>query len=190
MKIAENINSIKPTLLVLAAGIASRYGSLKQIDSIGPCGETIIDYSIHDAMKAGFGKIVFVINRDIEKDFKEVILSKFENLIHVEYVFQEIKNMSNGIYISSKRNKPLGTGHAILTASETIHEPFAVINADDFMVPMHTEKCLHIFHQQKMLIIKLMNMQWLVIYYSTLCRNMELYRAAFVNLIKILFYRK
>jgi len=123
---------MKPTLLVLAAGMGSRYGSLKQIDPIGPGGETIIDYSIYDAQKAGFGKVVFVIRRDIEADFREVFLSKFSDVIHVEYVFQELDKIPAGITVPPSRTKPWGTGHAILMASEIIHEPFAVINADDY----------------------------------------------------------
>jgi UTP-glucose-1-phosphate uridylyltransferase len=123
---------MKPTLLVLAAGMGSRYGGLKQIDPIGPAGETIIDYSIYDALKAGFGKVVFVIRREIETDFREVFLSKFANVIPIEYVFQELDKIPSGISIPEGRTKPWGTGHAILMASEVIHEPFAVINADDF----------------------------------------------------------
>jgi len=122
----------KPTLLVLAAGMGSRYGSLKQIDPIGPAGETIIDYSIYDALKAGFGKVVFVIRRDIETDFRDVFLSKFANIIPVEYVFQELDMVPDGIDVPPTRIKPWGTGHAILMAADLIHEPFAVINADDF----------------------------------------------------------
>lgn len=123
---------MKPTLLVLAAGIGSRYGSLKQIDPIGPGGETIIDYSIYDALKAGFGKVVFIIRRGIEEDFKEVFVKKFQNIIPVEYVFQEISKVPKGIIIPESRIKPWGTGHAIMMAADAIHEPFAVINADDY----------------------------------------------------------
>lgn len=123
---------MKPTLLVLAAGIGSRYGSLKQIDPIGPGGETIIDYSIYDALKAGFGKVVFIIRREIEEDFKEVFVKKFQNVIPVEYVFQEISKVPEGIAIPEGRIKPWGTGHAVMMAADVIHEPFAVINADDY----------------------------------------------------------
>ena len=123
---------MKPTLLILAAGIGSRYGSLKQIDPIGPAGETIIDYSIYDAINAGFGKVVFIIRREIEDDFKEVLLKKFQNFIPVEYVFQEISKVPEGITIPVGRIKPWGTGHAIMMAANAIHEPFAVINADDY----------------------------------------------------------
>jgi dTDP-glucose pyrophosphorylase len=123
---------MKPTLLVLAAGIGSRYGSLKQIDPIGPFGETIIDYSIYDALKAGFGKVVFIIRREIEEDFKEVFVKKFQNIIPVEYVFQEISRVPEGITIPAGRVKPWGTGHAVMMAADVIHEPFAVINADDY----------------------------------------------------------
>ncbi len=124
--------SIKPTLLVLAAGIGSRYGGLKQMDQVGPSGETIIDYSIYDAMKAGFGKVVFVIRRDIEKDFKEVFIDKLKDHIDVDYVFQHIDMVPKGISFSYNRNKPWGTGHAVMVAEQKINEPFAVINADDF----------------------------------------------------------
>jgi len=123
---------MNPTLLVLAAGIGSRYGSLKQIDPVGPGGETIIDYSIYDALKAGFGRVVFIIRREIEEDFKEVFVKKFENIIPVEYVFQEISNVPEGIRIPEDRIKPWGTGHAVMMATDAIHEPFAVINADDY----------------------------------------------------------
>ena len=123
---------MKPTLLVLAAGIGSRYGSLKQIDPIGPGGETIIDYSIYDALNAGFGKVVFIIRREIEEDFKEVFVKKFQKIIPVEYVFQEISRVPQGITIPEGRVKPWGTGHAVMMAAEVIHEPFAVINADDY----------------------------------------------------------
>lgn len=122
----------KPTLLVLAAGIGSRYGGLKQIDPIGPGGETIIDYSVYDALRAGFGKLVFVIRRDIEAAFREVIGSRFEKRIAVEYVFQELTALPPGFAAPPDRTKPWGTGHAVLTAASATREPFAVINADDF----------------------------------------------------------
>ena len=123
---------MKPTLLILAAGIGSRYGGLKQIDPVGPSGETIIDYSIFDALRAGFGKLVFVIRRDIEQPFKETVGSRFEKRIPVEYVFQELEKLPAGFSVPANRQKPWGTGQAILTAVEVIHEPFGVINADDF----------------------------------------------------------
>jgi hypothetical protein len=122
----------KPTLLILAAGMGSRYGGLKQIDSVGPNGETIIDYSIHDALRAGFGKIVFVIREDIEESFKEIIGARFEARIAVEYAFQELDKLPAGFSVPDGRTKPWGTTHAILMAAEVIDEPFAVINADDF----------------------------------------------------------
>lgn len=122
----------KPTLLVLAAGMGSRYGGLKQIDPIGPNGEIIIDYSIFDAIRAGFGKVVFIIRRDIEKDFKECVGNRFKGIIDVEYVFQETNKLPAGFIVPEGRKKPWGTGHAILMAKEVIKEPFAVINADDF----------------------------------------------------------
>ena len=122
----------RPTLLVLAAGMGSRYGGLKQIDPVGPAGETIIDYSIFDAMRAGFGKLVFVIRHDIEQQFREVVGSRFEKRIAVEYVFQELDKLPVGHALPAGRTKPWGTTHAILMAEEAIREPFAAINADDF----------------------------------------------------------
>lgn len=123
---------MKPTLLVMAAGMGSRYGSLKQIDPVGPSGETIIDYSIFDAIRAGFGKVVFIIRKDIENDFRDVFLTKLAGKIKVEYVFQELNMLPDGIQVPEGRVKPWGTGHAILMAKDLIHEPFAAINADDF----------------------------------------------------------
>ena len=122
----------KPALLVLAAGIGSRYGGLKQIDPVGPHGETIIDYSIYDALRAGFGKLVFVIRRDIEAAFKETIGARFERRIPVAYVFQELEHLPPGFSPPPGRKKPWGTGHAILMGAEAIAGPFGVINADDF----------------------------------------------------------
>lgn len=124
--------STTPTLLVLAAGIGSRYGGLKQMDQVGPSGETIIDYSIYDAVRAGFGKVVFVIRRDIENDFKKIFINKLKDRIEVDYVFQETNMVPKGVSFSSGRNKPWGTGHAVLVAEQKINGPFAVINADDF----------------------------------------------------------
>ncbi len=122
----------KPTLLVLAAGMGSRYGGLKQIDPVGPSGEIIIDYSIYDAIRAGFGKVVFIIRRDIEKDFKECVGDRFKGIIDVDYVYQEKEVLPAGFTMPEGRTKPWGTGHAILMAKDMIKEPFAVINADDF----------------------------------------------------------
>ena len=116
----------------MAAGIGSRYGSLKQIDPVGPSGETIIDYSIFDAIRAGFGKVVFIIRKDIENDFREVFLAKLSGRIEVDYVFQELDKMPPGISDPDGRVKPWGTGHAILMAMDKLHEPFAAVNADDF----------------------------------------------------------
>ena len=123
---------MKPTLLILAAGLGSRYGGLKQLDPIGPSGETIMDYSIYDAKRAGFGKVVFVIRRSFEEDFKKHIFSKYESFIEVDYVFQELDVLPEGITVPEGRVKPWGTGHAVLVAEPKIKEPFAVINADDF----------------------------------------------------------
>ncbi len=123
---------MKPTLLILAAGLGSRYGGLKQLDPVGPSGETIMDYSIYDAKRAGFGKVVFVIRRSFEDDFKKQILSKYEGFIQVDYVFQEMDMLPEGYSVPENRVKPWGTAHAALVAESKINEPFAVINADDF----------------------------------------------------------
>ncbi len=122
----------KPTLLVLAAGMGSRYGGLKQIDPVGPTGETIIDYSIFDALRAGFGKLVFVIRKDIEPQFREIIGTRFEKRIAVEYAYQELDKLPPGFSLPAGRTKPWGTTHAILMAAGVVKEPFAAINADDF----------------------------------------------------------
>jgi NDP-sugar pyrophosphorylase family protein len=126
------MTTVSPTLLVLAAGMGSRYGGLKQIDPVGPSGETIIDYSIFDAMRAGFGKVVFVIRKDIEEAFHETVGARFEKRIAVDYVFQSLEDIPSGFSVPEGRTKPWGTTHAILAAANAIHEPFAAINADDF----------------------------------------------------------
>lgn len=123
---------MKPTLFVLAAGMGSRYGGLKQLDPLGPNGETIMDYSIYDAMQAGFGKVVFVIRKDFEEDFRNKILSKYEGHIPVEVVFQSTDALPEGFTCPADRTKPWGTNHAVLMGKDVIKEPFAVINADDF----------------------------------------------------------
>ncbi len=123
---------MKPTLFVLAAGMGSRYGGLKQLDGLGPNGETIMDYSIFDAIRGGFGKIVFVIRKDFEEDFRKIVLSKYENHIPVEVVFQSLDNLPAGYTCPEGRVKPWGTNHAVLMGKDVIKEPFAVINADDF----------------------------------------------------------
>lgn len=123
---------MQPTLLVMAAGMGSRYGGLKQLDPVGPSGETIIDYSIYDAMRAGFGKLVFVIRKDIEGPFKETVGARFERRIPVEYVFQELEKIPAPFRVPEGRTKPWGTTQAVLMAADVIREPFAVINADDF----------------------------------------------------------
>ncbi len=123
---------MKPTLFVLAAGMGSRYGGLKQLDELGPSGETIMDYSIYDAIRGGFGKVVFVIREDFEKDFREIVLKKYENEIPVEVVFQDLHRLPEGFTCPEGRTKPWGTNHAVLMGKDVIKEPFAVINADDF----------------------------------------------------------
>ncbi len=123
---------MKPTLFVLAAGMGSRYGGLKQLDGLGPNGETIMDYSIFDAIRGGFGKLVFVIRKDFEQDFRDKVLSKYEGHIPTELVFQAIDNLPEGFTAPAERTKPWGTNHAVLMGKDVIKEPFAVINADDF----------------------------------------------------------
>jgi len=123
---------MKPTLFVLAAGMGSRYGGLKQLDGLGPNGETIMDYSIFDAIRGGFGKIVFVIRKDFEKDFRDKIISKYLDKVPVELVFQAIDDLPKGFVCPEDRTKPWGTNHAVLMGKDVIKEPFAVINADDF----------------------------------------------------------
>ena len=123
---------VTPTLLVLAAGMGSRYGGLKQLEPVGPDDETIMDYSIFDARRAGFGKIVFVIRQQFEELFKRKVGARFEKRIPVDYVFQEVGKLLPGFSVPEGRTKPWGTTHAILMAANAIHEPFGVINADDF----------------------------------------------------------
>ena len=126
---------MKPTLFVLAAGMGSRYGGLTPLDGLGPSGETIMDYSVYDAIRAGFGKIVFVIRHDFEEEFRKKVLSKYEGHIPVEVVFQELDRLPEGYHADPERTKPWGTGHAVLMAKDAIREPFAVINADDYYGP-------------------------------------------------------
>lgn len=126
---------MKPTLFILAAGMGSRYGGLKQLDSLGPSGETIMDYSVYDALRAGFGKVVFVIRHDFEQDFREKVISKYEGHVPVEVVFQDINNLPEGFTVPEGRTKPWGTNHAVLMAKDVIKEPFVVINADDYYGP-------------------------------------------------------
>ena len=123
---------MKPTLVVLAAGMGSRYGGLKQVDPVGPSGEAILDYSVFDAHRAGFGKVVFIIRKDIEQVFREQVGSKYEGLLPVEYAFQDINDLPAPYVVPEGRTKPWGTAHAIRAARNVVHEPFAAINADDF----------------------------------------------------------
>ncbi|MCK4853206.1 MAG: nucleotidyltransferase [Bacteroidales bacterium] len=123
---------MKPTLLILAAGMGSRYGGLKQMDQVGPSGEAIIDYSIYDAIRAGFEKVTFIIRKNIEKEFREVFESKLKGAIETEFIFQELEMVPEGISFSSERVKPWGTAHAVWVAKDYIREPFVVINADDY----------------------------------------------------------
>jgi len=123
---------MKPTLLVLAAGMGSRYGGLKQLDGLGPNSETIMDYSVFDAVRGGFGKVVFVIRKDFEDDFRHLVLSKYEGHVNTEVVFQSLDKLPQGFDCPADRTKPWGTNHAVLMAKDVINEPFCVINADDF----------------------------------------------------------
>lgn len=123
---------MKPTLFILAAGMGSRYGGLKQLDGLGPNGETIMDYSVYDALRAGFGKIVFVIRKDFEQEFRDKVLSKYEGHVPVEVVFQSIDKLPEGRKPNPERQKPWGTNHAVLMGKDVIKEPFGVINADDY----------------------------------------------------------
>jgi NDP-sugar pyrophosphorylase family protein len=123
---------MKPTLLILAAGMGSRYGGLKQLDAMGPSGEVVLDYSVYDAIRAGFGKVVFVIRRDFEELFRTQIGSKFEGRITVDYAFQDLNDLPEGFSVPEGRTKPWGTAHALLSAANVVNEPFLMINADDF----------------------------------------------------------
>lgn len=125
----------KPSLVILAAGLGSRYGSLKQLAAFGPHGETLLEYSVYDAMRAGFGKIVFIIRRAMAAEFTEVVVRKIEQFVPVELVFQELENIPGTAPVNPARQKPWGTGHALWSAAGQVQEPFAVINADDFYGP-------------------------------------------------------
>ncbi|MEX0987752.1 MAG: sugar phosphate nucleotidyltransferase [Bacteroidales bacterium] len=133
---------MKPTLLILAAGMGSRYGGQKQTDEFGPSGETITDYSIYDGLRAGFGKVVFVIAPGMEEEFNAQYIKRFPRELKVEYVIQDVKNVPEGFVVPDDRVKPWGTAHAVLMAKDVIREPFAVINADDF----YGRESYHIMH--------------------------------------------
>ena len=126
---------MKPTLFILAAGMGSRYGGLKQLDALGPSGETIMDYSVYDALRAGFGKIVFVIRHDFEDEFRKKVISRYEGHIDVDVVFQDLTALPEGYSPDPERSKPWGTNHAVLMGKDAIKEPFGVINADDYYGP-------------------------------------------------------
>lgn len=140
---------MKPTLLIMAAGIGSRYGGLKQIDPVGPGGQTILDYSLFDAERAGFGKIIFIIRREIEEDFKSVFAARIAKTLPIEFVFQELDKLPEGFNSPNERTKPWGTGHAVMMAAESIAEPFAVINADDFYGREAFQKAVQFFEKDQ-----------------------------------------
>jgi dTDP-glucose pyrophosphorylase len=142
---------MKPTLVILAAGMGSRYGGLKQIDPVGPSGETILDYSVFDAIRAGFGKVVFIIRKDIENDFKEVFVSRLSKNIEIDWVFQELGKLPEGYNVPEGRIKPWGTGHALIMVADVVKEPFAVINADDFYGRQAFETIAGFFAEQEKL---------------------------------------
>lgn len=137
---------MKPTLVIMAAGMGSRYGGLKQIDPVGPSGEIVLDYSIYDAIRAGFGKVVFIIRPEIEADFKAVVGRKLEGKVDVEYVFQTVESIPATCSVPPGRTKPWGTGQAVLSARPAVHTPFAVINADDF----YGREAFHVMAQHLM----------------------------------------
>lgn len=139
---------MKPTLVILAAGMASRYGSMKQVEGFGPTGETIMDYSVYDALQAGFGKVVFIIRKEFYENFREIAGKKVEQKISVEYVFQELDKYTDGFTVPPLRSKPWGTAHAVLCAKEKVAEPFAVINADDFYGRDSFVKAIHFLQQE------------------------------------------
>ena len=123
----------KSALVILAAGIGSRFGGgIKQLEPVGPNGEIIMDYSIYDAIEAGFDKVVFIIRRDLDEDFRRIIGDRISKVVEVEYAYQEIDDLPEGFTVPEGRKKPWGTGQAVLSAKDVIHEPFAVINADDY----------------------------------------------------------
>jgi len=141
------IYPMKPTLVILAAGMASRYGSMKQVQSFGPAGETIMDYSIYDAIRAGFGKVVFITRSQFAEQFQSLFEPKLKGRIQTAYVFQELDSHTNGYLIPAARTKPWGTAHAVLCAKDVVKEPFAVINADDFYGRNAFEQAAHFLQQ-------------------------------------------
>ena len=141
---------MKPTLVIMAAGMGSRFGGLKQLTPVGPAGEKLLDYSMYDAMQAGFGKVVFVIKHAIEEAFKAEIGSKIEGIIPVEYVFQELDALPEGYTVPEGREKPWGTGHAVLCCRGVVKEPFAVINADDYYGPEGFKKLAEFLAQPQL----------------------------------------
>jgi dTDP-glucose pyrophosphorylase len=139
---------MKPTLLILAAGMGSRYGGIKQMDAFGPNGETIIDYSIYDAIRSGFGKVVFIIRESFAEEFKSQFERKLSGKVETEYVMQEMDSYIGNFEFTGERTKPWGTAHAVLCAKDVIHEPFAVINADDYYGADAFEKAVKFLQEE------------------------------------------
>ena len=136
------------TLVVMAAGMGSRFGGLKQLEPVGTNGEVLLDYSVYDAAKAGFNKVVFVIKKEIEKDFRELVGKRIEQKIDVDYAFQELDKLPAGFTVPADRKKPWGTGHAILCCKDLVDQPFAAVNADDFYGPSAYQQINHYLAQQ------------------------------------------
>jgi len=143
---------METTLVIMAAGMGSRYGGMKQIDPVGPNGEIILDYSVYDAIQAGFDRVIFIIRKDFDAAFRRDISSKFQDRIHVEYVHQELQDIPKKFSVPSNRKKPWGTGHAILSCSQIIQDPFVVINADDFYGSRAFREGLRALHELNPLI--------------------------------------
>ena len=140
LKTKKELMEKKPTLMVLAAGMGSRYGGLKQIDPVGPHGEVVLDYSVYDALRAGFGNVMFILRREIEAAFREVMEPHFEGRIEIDYAFQSLDDLPDGFELPEGRTKPWGTGHAILAAKDKVDRPFAVLNADDYYGPLALQR--------------------------------------------------
>ena len=168
----------QPALIIMAAGIGSRYGGLKQVDPIGPNGEIIIDYSVYDALRAGFGKVIFLIRKEIEDIFREKIGRTVEQSVDTAYVFQEVSNLPPGFIVPAERVKPWGTGHAVLSCKHVVDRPFAVINADDFYGPQRFSPWPPICDRQATRLPGLTTTAWSAMCCATPFPNTAAWRAA------------